>query len=192
MSGASWWWTGELGGAESDVVYAVFLETFQKAADAHAIFRASISDGVSSWTTEKTRMELLNRHTSSRMNVITELVSLLDSGKSDSLRVVAPDRGSGPEIIVRVDGRDAGCIEFDTASKDSVSNFVDTIMPYLEFTGSKAVDEEIALRNACEGSGGAALQASRAVEERVAFNEDMANRLRLLMISKRDHQHPDA
>lgn len=187
---ASWWWNGELEDAQTATDYFVFLETFKKNAEEFAILRASISDGVSSWTAVQTSAEMLTRHTSSSFNVIKEVIASLDSGKVDSLRAVSGGKGTVPEVRIRIHDKDVAQIKFADGKKGPVSDFVALTMPYLELTGANAVDEEVALRTAKEGQAGTTTMLRREVGDRTKVNDEMASRLRLLMIAKRDRQHP--
>jgi hypothetical protein len=187
---ASWWWSGELADEEGVSAYPVLFETHARGADSHAELRVSISDGLCAWTAVVTNMELLLPCASATASAVTQIMSLLDSGKSRELRVKGADEASGPEIQVTFRGSVGAQVKFARGAKVPIDSFVAALMPYLELVGANTVDEEVALRTAREGQAGALAVLNRDLEAKEAFNRDLARRMRLLLIAKRDRNRP--
>lgn len=185
---ASWWWNGELKHPLTGTTFYCFFEVFpNKTSEKFAVLRVSICDGVSSWRTAlQTSTELLTPNASSRINVIKEIMALVDSHKSEALRLSSREGQTPPDLRVRLEGCDIARVKFVDVAEDEARDFVDLVMLYLEADGAKAVDQEVALRDLQESAIGAEAMLQQEAGEQEKFIKEMADRMRLLCATKRD------
>lgn len=185
----SFWWYGPLGDGGNEQAHHALVMTYRKNATVHATLVLSISDGTKAWTVSQTGEQMLSRSAASIVNVIEEVVRLLESGKASSLQVCHPASGSD---VLRVVIKEAGKSEIarvELAEKDEVpmDKFVATLMSFLEFTGSKAVDAANDLEKETEGKEGAQKIMNEELLKRETFNAEISSQMRLLLAEKIKH-----
>jgi hypothetical protein len=187
---ATWWWGGELretaGSGSSPVIWVAFLESFPKNAVADAVFRVSLTNGREAWQVCTTALEIITRRTSSRNNVASRLRAALEEQGHASVTVNGQTGfREYPQIIVPFGDREGACIDMTT--KSDVDTISSLLMTYLIDIGNQTKVEESLLKSVHIDRAELLRILEQDVEAKKNQNQDMAKRMRRLLVAKRQH-----
>lgn len=191
---ATWWWGGTLQEHDADassVKWYAFFESFPRHATKDAVLRVSLTNGAQAWQVCRTGPELIATGSNGVRDVVCEIRKVLDEEVPGTVVVRTDYRSmnqpTDTALALELSQDCAIIARISVVSQVDVSSISSLIMTYLVELGRECREKETIISQARKDRDELKSAIYRDLETRKQMTKEIADKMRRILTSKRDH-----